>query len=94
MQRGNRKLTGNGNKKKTFPFTWEQRIQTLHLQTKYINHYTKKFNFNSIKFTNQGGHIDISLKHDNANAIVTVSDNGIGISSERIETLFEISQVH
>lgn len=49
---------------------------------------------NSIKFTNQGGHIDISLKHDNANAIVTVSDNGIGISSERIETLFEISQVH
>jgi PAS domain S-box-containing protein len=49
---------------------------------------------NSIKFTNQGGHIQISLEQNNFNSIITVSDNGIGISPERLKTLFEISQVH
>lgn len=48
---------------------------------------------NSIKFTNHGGIINISLSQSDSESIVTVSDNGIGISPDRLKNLFEISQM-
>lgn len=48
---------------------------------------------NSIKFTNRRGQIKISLQEKNSDLIVKVSDNGVGISPDRIKTLFDISQV-
>ena len=48
---------------------------------------------NSIKFTNNGGAIKISAKQTYSEITISVSDNGIGIESEDLTKLFDISQV-
>jgi signal transduction histidine kinase len=48
---------------------------------------------NAIKFTGNGGAINISTKENSENATISVSDNGIGIKAENIIKLFDISQV-
>jgi PAS domain S-box-containing protein len=49
---------------------------------------------NSIKFTNSGGQVNIYTEHNGSNITISVSDNGIGISSEVIGKLFDITQTH
>lgn len=43
---------------------------------------------NAIKFTDDGGDIDVDLKTDNGQAIITVSDNGRGISPDSLPNIF------
>ena len=45
---------------------------------------------NAIKFTNSGGHIQVSIKRKENSVIVSIKDNGIGIPSEKLDSLFEI----
>lgn len=45
---------------------------------------------NAIKFTNQGGEITISAELKDNEAIISVSDNGIGIKPENLDKLFKI----
>jgi len=47
---------------------------------------------NSIKFTNENGFINIFVEKDSENAIISVSDSGIGISLEKQRKLFDITQ--
>ena len=47
---------------------------------------------NAIKFTNNGGIISISSEESFGIAIITVSDNGIGIKPDKLTKLFDISQ--
>ncbi|MBK1813043.1 HAMP domain-containing histidine kinase [Clostridium sp. YIM B02505] len=44
---------------------------------------------NAIKFSNNEGYIDISLKKDKQNIVVTIKDNGIGISEEAKSRIYE-----
>ena len=44
---------------------------------------------NAIKFTNQGGQIDINASQSNSLTIISISDNGVGISSETKDKLFD-----
>jgi two-component system, OmpR family, phosphate regulon sensor histidine kinase PhoR len=44
---------------------------------------------NSIKFTPQGGEIEIKTFKSNGTAIITISDSGLGISKENQEHIFE-----
>lgn len=44
---------------------------------------------NSIKYTQSGGHIDITLSEDDSYTTFTVKDNGQGIDDSRIEKIFE-----
>jgi len=48
---------------------------------------------NAIKFTNNGGIININAEQTLSNITISVSDNGIGISPNNITKLFDISQV-
>ncbi len=48
---------------------------------------------NAIKFTNNGGVINISAVKNSGDVTVSVSDNGIGIEPENLTKLFDISQV-
>ncbi len=43
---------------------------------------------NALKFTRPGGIVNISGRRENGSAYITVSDNGIGMSSEKIDSLF------
>lgn len=49
---------------------------------------------NAIKFTNSGGKININAVKNSENVTISVSDNGIGISSDDVAKLFNISEVH
>lgn len=48
---------------------------------------------NAIKFTNQGGFINVSAEQNHSKITITVSDSGIGIKPENLSRLFDISQV-
>jgi signal transduction histidine kinase/CheY-like chemotaxis protein len=49
---------------------------------------------NSIKFTNNGGAININTEVNSGNVTISVSDNGIGIEPESLTKLFDISKIH
>lgn len=46
---------------------------------------------NAIKYTNTRGEINIFAENDTNQVIISVSDNGVGISKENISKLFDIS---
>lgn len=47
---------------------------------------------NAIKFSNNGGKIEISVEKNPSNTQITVSDNGVGIDDNAQKKLFEIAQ--
>ena len=49
---------------------------------------------NAIKFTGEGGKIQVSAIHDHLNTTIQVADNGIGIGPETLEKLFSFSSLH
>jgi signal transduction histidine kinase len=48
---------------------------------------------NAIKFTNRGGAIKINAEQNSENVTISVSDNGVGIKTEDMVKMFDISQV-
>ncbi len=48
---------------------------------------------NAIKFTNNGGKIDICTSKNHANVTISVTDNGIGIPPDTLTKLFDISHI-
>jgi signal transduction histidine kinase len=48
---------------------------------------------NALKFTNNGGTINVSSEENSENVTISVSDNGVGIKAENITKLFNISEV-
>jgi PAS domain S-box-containing protein len=49
---------------------------------------------NSVKYTEPGGHIDVAIRKEDAHAVVSVRDTGIGIPIESVGTVFDMfSQV-
>jgi len=47
---------------------------------------------NAIKFTHEGGEITLSARKDKNTVLVSVADNGVGISKTRIDRLFRFSE--
>lgn len=48
---------------------------------------------NSIKFTNKGGVINIKAEGGTENVLITVSDNGIGITQDNLLKLFDLGKI-
>jgi signal transduction histidine kinase len=48
---------------------------------------------NAIKFTNSGGRININAVENSGNVIISVSDNGVGITPDNLAKLFDISEI-
>ena len=45
---------------------------------------------NAIKYTPEGGHVVVTLGAENGEAMIRVSDDGVGIAPNRIGTIFEL----
>ncbi|HUS32270.1 MAG TPA: response regulator [Kofleriaceae bacterium] len=45
---------------------------------------------NASKFTPENGHVTVELKYDAGNALITVSDTGVGIPSDQLDRVFEM----
>ena len=49
---------------------------------------------NAAKYTDAGGHIELSVERDGDEAVVVVRDNGVGIPTDKLDAIFEMfSQV-
>ena len=48
---------------------------------------------NAIKFTDNGGVININAEEDSGNVTISVSDNGVGIEPDDLKKLFDITEV-
>ena len=57
-----------------------------------INTVLRNLISNAIKFTQPGGKITISVVAEQNELLVSVSDNGVGISGQRIDKLFKIDE--
>jgi signal transduction histidine kinase len=56
-----------------------------------VNTIMRNLLSNSLKFTESGGTIDVSLQHQNKDVVeIAVSDTGVGMSRENMEKLFRI----
>jgi PAS domain S-box-containing protein len=47
---------------------------------------------NAIKFTDEGGRIDVTLKRDGRQALLSVADTGVGISQDMLRRVFDVFQ--
>ena len=45
---------------------------------------------NAVKYTPEGGHIDLKIERDGEDALIVVGDDGVGIAPERIDGIFEL----
>lgn len=60
----------------------------VHADKDMFNTIIRNFMSNAIKFSHENSSIDISVSHVDDFAKISVRDHGVGISQERIETLF------
>lgn len=49
---------------------------------------------NAIKFTPEGGEIKISVEKDNKFYYISIQDNGVGMTEETIEHVFQLRTIH
>jgi signal transduction histidine kinase/FixJ family two-component response regulator len=59
-----------------------------------VNTVLRNLLSNAIKFTPRGGRVGVFTKVEQEKMVITVKDSGIGISGEKIETLFRIDSKH
>ena len=45
---------------------------------------------NAIKYTEEGGSVDVSVKKDDRQTVIRIADTGIGISDEKKEEIFDL----
>jgi PAS domain S-box-containing protein len=85
----NFKLTAKA-KNITIKYTENENIN-IYADINMIHTILRNLISNAIKFTNNGGRINIYGELNNSTVTISVSDNGIGIDSDTLTKLFDIS---
>lgn len=62
---------------------------TIYQSEAILEHLWNNLISNAIKYSNHDGKIDITLTNDNDSVVVKVKDNGIGMSKESINQIFD-----
>ncbi len=63
---------------------------SVHCDRKMVDTIIRNLISNAIKFTEEGGKVEIKQKSDGKYACISVEDTGVGISKENIKRLFKI----
>jgi len=85
-------LINNANEKKITINCFENEKTILSADLDMFKTILRNLLSNAIKFTNEKGKINIYAEKKQTNAIITISDNGVGIDKENQSKLWEISQ--
>jgi PAS domain S-box-containing protein len=80
------------NKRISVEYTWKDDIMVF-ADAQMLKTILRNLISNAIKFTNQQGTIRISATRTGAKTEITVSDNGVGIDTENLSKLFDITEV-
>lgn len=67
---------------------------TVHAHKNSVNTVIRNLISNAIKFTPKGGTITVTAKPSNEEALISIADNGVGMSQEVINKLFRIDTKH
>lgn len=82
-----------GNKKITIENNVHSAIQ-VNAHRHSVNTVVRNLISNAIKFTPEGGKITLSAKPEQNRLVVSIADNGVGMSKEVIDKLFRIDTKH
>lgn len=74
----------------TFNVDLPEQAMMVHGDPTRINQVIVNLLTNAAKYTPQGGQIMLRAKHESAEAVVSVSDTGIGIPEESLATVFDM----
>lgn len=69
-------------------FLCDERL-TVYADNDMLKTVVRNFISNAIKFSNEGSNIDVILRREGNNAVVSIKDYGVGISEDRIAGLFD-----
>jgi signal transduction histidine kinase len=67
---------------------------TVFADTNMLQTILRNLISNAIKFTNQGGKINVSVLKNASSVTISVTDNGIGIDASAIKKLFNLSEMN
>ncbi len=56
----------------------------------WLSHALQNLIGNAAKYTDPGGRIDVRVTRDGTDAVVKVSDNGVGLDAAQLEAIFEL----
>lgn len=65
---------------------------SVYADDQMLNTILRNLIFNSVKFTNIGGKIEISAENGDAESVIKISDNGIGMDKDAIKDLFALEK--
>jgi signal transduction histidine kinase len=83
-------LYDSANKKEISIHTDIENVKIVFADKNMFQAIIRNVVFNAIKFTPKNGTINIQTKEDATNTIITVIDNGIGMSPKIVENLFKL----
>lgn len=75
--------------KKDQTITSDQSVVTLHADSNCLKRVFHNLIGNATKFTHEGGKIHVQVRSEADTAIITISDNGVGIAKEDQSKLFQ-----
>jgi len=68
---------------------FDGRLSTIHADERKVKQVLLNLLSNALKFTPEGGHIDVVARERDGNAEVSVTDTGVGIAPEDQQAVFE-----